>query len=143
MRAFAKQLLTWEMKANHHGTDSELPAIFRVCERLRLCLTGLSGICGFRALLSRALILSEREVPWMKAIQAKLDGSLGGIDEIKERLPQEEIFQGGLVLVAELVRLMVGFIGEDLTLRLVREVWPGASLDNVGQNEESKNEQTK
>jgi hypothetical protein len=130
MSAFAKQLLAWEMKGNHHETDADLPAIFRVCERLRVSLTALSGISGFRALISRALILSDRQVPWLMTVCPKPDGSLGGIDEIKARLPKEEILHGGLVLVAELVGLIIGFIGEDLTLQLVRDVWPDASLDD-------------
>jgi len=142
MRAFAKQLLALEMKANHHGTDADLPAIFRVCERLRTRVAVLSGVSGFRALLSRALTISNREVPWLKKFRAKADGSLEGIDEIKERLADEEIFQGGLVLVAELVGLMIAFIGEDLTVRLVREVWPDASLDDCESKQGIKNEQT-
>ncbi len=143
VRAFAEQLLAWEMKANHHGTDADLPAVFRVCERLRISVTAMSGVSGFRALISRALTLSDREVPWLKTVRASADGSLEGIDEIKERLPQEEIFHGGLVLVAELIGLMVGFIGENLTVQLVREVWPDASLDNCESQKGIKNEQTK
>jgi hypothetical protein len=32
--------------------------------------------------------------------------------------------EGSVVLVAQLLALLVAFIGENLTLRMVREVWP-------------------
>jgi hypothetical protein len=35
----------------------------------------------------------------------------------------------GEVLVAELLGLLVTFIGEGLTLSLVREAWPGVSIE--------------
>jgi hypothetical protein len=32
--------------------------------------------------------------------------------------------EGGVVLVAQLLGLLVAFVGERLTLKIVREVWP-------------------
>ena len=43
----------------------------------------------------------------------------------------EELFEGGVVLLAQLLGLLVAFIGESLTLRLVREVWPQLPLDDL------------
>jgi len=40
-------------------------------------------------------------------------------------------FEGRVVLLAQLLGLLVAFIGEDLTLRLVREVWPKLSINDV------------
>jgi hypothetical protein len=39
-----------------------------------------------------------------------------------------------------LLGLLVAFIGEDLTLRLVREVWPKLSLNNLDFGKGYKNE---
>jgi hypothetical protein len=44
-----------------------------------------------------------------------------------------------VVLVAQLLGLLVTFIGEDLTLGLVREIWPKLSLDKSGFGKGSKN----
>ena len=43
----------------------------------------------------------------------------------------DELFEGGVVLLAQLLGLLVAFIGETLTLRLVREVWPEVPLDDL------------
>jgi circadian clock protein KaiC len=41
------------------------------------------------------------------------------------------MFVGGVALLAQLLGLLVAFIGENLTLRLVREVWPKAPLNDL------------
>jgi len=82
------------------------------------------GKAGFRALLSRALALANAEVPSLRAVRVNADGSLEGFEELYAQLPPEEFFEGRVVLLAQLLGLLVAFIGENLTLRLVREVWP-------------------
>ena len=89
------------------------------------------GNVGFRALLSRALALANADVPWLRAVHVKADGSLEGLDELGAQVDPDEIFQGCVVLLAQLLGLLVAFIGEDLTLRLVRDVWPKLSLNNL------------
>jgi predicted transglutaminase-like cysteine proteinase len=44
------------------------------------------------------------------------------------------------LLLAQLLGLLVAFIGEDLTLRLVREVWPKLSLNDLDLGTGDKNE---
>jgi len=39
-----------------------------------------------------------------------------------------------------LLGLLVAFIGENLTIRLVREVWPKAPLNDLDLTQEGKNE---
>jgi hypothetical protein len=48
-----------------------------------------------------------------------------------------------VVLVAQLLRLLVAFIGETLTLRLVRESWPKLSVNDSDLGERDKNEEIK
>jgi hypothetical protein len=49
----------------------------------------------------------------------------------------DEIFEGCVVLLAQLLGLLVVLIGENLTLRVVREAWPKLSLNalDVGQGD--------
>ena len=101
------------------------------------------GNAGFRALLSRALALANAEVPWLRAVQVKADGSLEGLEELHAQLDPDEIFEGRVVLLAQLLGLLVAFIGENLTLRLVREVWPKLSLNDLDFGKGGKNEKTK
>lgn len=43
----------------------------------------------------------------------------------------DEDADGGVSLVAQLLGLFVIFIGEALTLRLVRDVWPDAPFEGI------------
>lgn len=88
------------------------------------------GSAGFHALLSRSLALANPEVPWLRAVQVKSDGSWEGLDDLETRVDPDEILEGCVVLLAQLLGLLVTFIGELLTLRLVREAWPKLPLDD-------------
>ncbi|MDO8539552.1 MAG: hypothetical protein Q7S40_03865 [Opitutaceae bacterium] len=100
-------------------------------EKLRLPLSGLMGNGGFQALLSRALALAGTEVPWLRAVHVKANGSLEGWAELRSEVTAEELFGGRVELLAQLLGLLVAFIGAGLTLRLLGEVWPKLSLDDL------------
>ncbi len=89
------------------------------------------GPTGFRALLTRALALSAAEVSWLRAVQIKADGSLAGWEAPPAPQDADELREGGVVLLAQLLGLLVLFIGGVLTVRLVREVWPKVRLDDL------------
>jgi hypothetical protein len=76
MRDLAARLIAIETRAKN-AAESNSPAPFSVCERLRPHLATLMGKDGFRALLSRALAVARAEMPWLEAVQVKADGSLG------------------------------------------------------------------
>jgi hypothetical protein len=86
------------------------------------------GNAGFRALLSRALALANTEVPWLRALHVRSDGFFEGLDELHAQLAPGEFFEGKVVLLAQLLGLLEAFIGESLTVRVVREVWPKLSV---------------
>lgn len=131
MRAFAKRLMAYD------AGDKELarpqpPAGFYVCEKLRLQLATFMGKTAFHTLLARSLALSTDEVPWLRAVRVnKADDSLEGLEELQAQLTPDELFEGGVVVLAQLLGLLVTFIGEVLTVRLVREVWPKVPLDDL------------
>lgn len=128
MRNYAARLIAHEARDTAPSKTSP-SAIFPVIEKLRPHLATLMGKLGFRALLSRALALAGAEVPWLRAIQVKADDSFEGLSELETRVDARELFEGRVVLLAQILGLLVAFIGEDLTLRLVREVWPKLSLN--------------
>lgn len=125
MRYFAERLIAHEARENRSSDKQNLEA-FSVVEKLRPQLATLMGNAGFRALLSRALALAGSEVSWLRAVQVKADGSLEGLDEkeLEAKADPEEIAEGRVVLLAQVLGLLTAFIGESLTLRLIREVWP-------------------
>jgi hypothetical protein len=130
MRHFAKRLTVYERNANRTAKTSTPPA-FQVCEKLRVHLATLMGATGFRELLSCALPRANAEVSWLRSVHVKADGSLEGLEELTAQRNPDELFEGGVVLVAQLLGLLTAFIGETLTLRFVREVWPEVPLENL------------
>ena len=136
-RHLAQRLLAYEGVA---GKNSEpaASAAFRVCERLRHPLTTLAGVDGFRSLLSRALTLARAEAPSLSAVQLAADGSLQGLDELVPQIDKDQATEGGAILIAQLIGLLLTFIGEGLTLRLVQDVWPEAAFDGHASEKERK-----
>ena len=123
MRYFAARLVAFEAAASR-SADAGASAALAVPDRMRTHLTTLMGNGGHRALLMRALALAGAEVPWLRGIQVAVDGTFEGPDPSGEPVDPDERIEGGVVLVATLIGLLVAFIGERLTLQLVGEVWP-------------------
>jgi len=126
MRNFAERLIAYET-GNKDAPKATEPALFRIGEKLRSHLVVIVGRGGFGALVARALALGAAEVPWLRVVEVKADGFLKERDELKTVTP-EEMAQGGVVLVAELLGLLAAFIGEDLTLRITHGVWPKLTM---------------
>ena len=100
-----------------------------VVAKVRGPLAALVGVSGFRSLLSRALASAGDEVRWLRAVHVKADGSLERPAEMAQ-LDKEEVARGEAAVIAQLLGLLVTFIGEALTARLLLDVWPGISLQD-------------
>jgi hypothetical protein len=142
MRAIAERLIAHETLA-YSFSEKKTPVATLVDDKLRPHLRTLMGNVGFRALLSRSLALASAEVPWLRAVRVKEDGSLEGLDEFDAPVPPKALFEGSVVLLAQLLGLLVAFIGENLTVRLVREVWPTLSLKGLESGAGDINEKAK
>ena len=142
MRDFAERLIAYETKGNK-SFETKTAAVFLVGEKLRPHLAMLMGNVGYSALLSRALVLANAEVPWLRAVHAKADGSLEGLDGLAAQVNPAEIFEGRVVLLAQLLGLLVAFIGERLTLSLAREIWPRIPLHDLDFGNGDKNDNPK
>ena len=130
MRDLAKRLIVHEMRRNK-SLPIEARRAFSVCEKLGLHLRTIVGSAGVAALISRSLIVTNEEVGWLRGVAVKTDGSLEGLDDLDGKVDPEEIVQGSVVLVAQLLGLLLAFIGESLTVGIVREVWPKVSLGHL------------
>jgi hypothetical protein len=102
------------------STEPNLPAAVIVLDALRPLLTALVGVNGFSVLLARALALAKSQAIALNAAEVRPDGTLNGMTEIDVNDVQE----AGVVLVAQLLGLLVAFIGEKLTLQILSDVWP-------------------
>jgi hypothetical protein len=131
IRDFARRLIACEAAYDEPPAGCGRAAV-RVCEKLRPPVARLAGTEGFRSLLSRAVALAKSEVSSLAAVQVRADGSLEGLDDDRPDRDAVAGGEGGVVVVAQLLGLLVTFIGEPLTLRLVRDAWPDAPIPATG-----------
>jgi hypothetical protein len=142
MRKFAERLIAEEAKNLPPGDPQPVPT-FAVAARLRPQLVMLMGTAGYRALVSRALVLAAEEVKWLNHVRVNNDGALEGMEEVAARLSPDEAAKGRVSQLAHLLELLVSFIGEALTVSLVREVYPKLSDNDFNFAREGENEKTK
>ena len=135
LNIFAESLLGYE---EGEGEAVAGTAAFRVCEKLRHLLSPLLGVLGFRALLARSLIVATAEAPELRVVTIRADGSLEGLAHVEPPIGEGRFPRGEVVLIAELLGLLVTFIGEALMLRLVQGAWPEATLDVVTREKRKK-----
>ena len=127
MRDLAQRLLAAEA-ASESAADGHVDEAVRVCEKLRISLTRFAGADGFTSLLRRALALARADFPAVETVKLKPDGSLEGFEMLAVGAPNGRP-EAAAAITTHLLGLLVTFIGEPQTLRLVREAWPEASLD--------------
>jgi hypothetical protein len=142
MRRIAKRL----MVAETGGRDSARAtpaAAFPVTDRLRPHLATLVGNGGVRALLARALVLATAEVAWLSAAHVNADGDLEGLDAVRADLDPAQFLEGRVILLAQLLGLLVAFIGPGLTSRLMSEVWPQVPLKDWDFGKENDREKAR
>ena len=119
IRGIARHLILVEGK-REQDASSEYP----VTDRMRPQLMRLMGNGGVRALLSRALVLATLETPWLSNASVNSDGDLEGLQGIGTEMDPEVFLEGRVILLAQLLGLLVTFIGPTLTSGLVHEIWP-------------------
>jgi len=131
MRDLAQRLLSYEASAGSTSASAEITTL-RVYQKLRHSLGELAGSAGFQALASRALTLARSEVPSLSAVQVGADGNLEGMSSIEPSISAEmdRVHEGGIILISRLLGLLFIFLGEALTLSLLRDAWPDAALDD-------------
>ena len=134
LRDMARRLLAVE--AAKFPSQPHDGAAVRVCEKFRLALTRFAGADGFTSLLRRAVALARSEIPELQGISVSSGGSLEGLDRLasgdwKPGSGWDGRTEAAVAITAQLLALLVTFIGRPLTLRLVREAWPDASLDEL------------
>jgi hypothetical protein len=136
MRELAQDLLGYEAFASETSKPGG-SATFRVHEKLRQGLGQFAGVIGFQSLASRALALARSEAPSLCAVRVSEEGTLVGLGEIEHQFDIDKIqagefpaSEGEIILISRLLGLLLLFLGEDLTLSLLRITWPGATFDD-------------
>ncbi len=141
-RAIAQQLLAYEAVAGN-PSEADTPPAFRVSEKLRRPLSTLAGSVGFRVLLARALTLAKGHGEGLDAVQVNPDGTLHLDPQGVSGLRNDRDREAGILLIAQLLGLLEVFIGENLTLRLVVDVWPDLPAFDAESYGDSGNDPTR
>jgi hypothetical protein len=126
MRDLAERLLA----ASQTASGTLVDAAGLVSEKLRVSLTKFAGAAGFASLLRRALLLASADVPSLQSVKIGADGRLKGFEQLVADAGTGVAGGGAAVAITtHLLELLVAFIGEPLTLRLVGEAWSDKSLE--------------
>jgi hypothetical protein len=110
------------------GADPRSLAVVteRVLQKLDPGLSRLATPSGSQALVSRALHVTRATFPFLDGVRAAAtpDISLQGLSERIVDLRAAEVASGLQALLGVLLDLVIGLIGEDLTIAVVRGAWP-------------------
>jgi hypothetical protein len=136
IRDLAQRLLTYEAGADTNCRPAK-SATLRVYEKLRQSLTAIAGATSFKSRACRALVLAKSEDIGLGVVQITADGFLQDFSEYEPQVDidkgQNSIYQAnerGIILIARLLGLLHIFLGEVMTLCLLRDAWPDATFDD-------------
>jgi hypothetical protein len=108
------------------------------CQKLCQALGRLVGPAGFQALLQRALFLARPEYPFLPAALGP-DGPCFG--ELAAGVQEQEparIHEAFVAVFGSFFWLLDTFIGDDLTRRQIRRIWPEVPLGEAGSGAEER-----
>jgi len=123
-----------------HETATELAiGIERMFQRLRELVANLVGDAGFGAVLARASHLNKRACPWLETSTIVIGPIVvfSGLAAVVEREGAARVTGCTTHLLSDILGLLSRFVGEDLTLRLVNEVWKDLPGDTAPGTSES------
>ena len=129
IKKLARRLLAHESKKSPSPVKLD-EALEVCCQRLHKGLDPLIGAGGFRALLDRALYLAKKEHSWLHGVELEdYPGcELNALQEAMEGQKPAVINETFTVILANVIWLLVTFIGEDIALGLVDELWPDTKV---------------
>lgn len=132
-----QELARWIL-ASEMGDRQEPTAVAEAaelaCQKLSQRLARLVTVAGGQALLARALHLARPDFPFLEGVRpgSSPESCLEGLREHVQRVEPARAREGLALVLASLLGLLATFIGDELTLRLVRDVWPDARLGGTG-----------
>ena len=133
-RDLARRLLAASrLDSNPHVHEVDL-----VSAKLRTSLGNFAGVDAFAALLRRALALASAEVPALKSVKAGADGRLTGFEQFADQSGLgtgagdmgDTGVEAAIAVTAQLLGLLIAFVGLRLTLVLVGDAWPDFTLND-------------
>jgi len=128
----ALRQLALKVLARHTGAAASAEAVAAaahvVYDDLARVSAPLIGQVGIDALTGRALHLAQREYPWLVHAREPKEAEppFAQVVFCLERQDPAVAIEAASALFATLAGLLVTFIGEPLTVQLLRKAWPDA-----------------
>jgi len=122
------RLLLHEARGDE-SAEALAAAAERVCQRLSQHSGKVLGVDTFYALLARALVLVRPDFPLLRAVTVDPPRDcLNGLRESSQEQVASQVADAIVAVVATFLALLVAFIGEELSLSVLVEVWAEGSL---------------
>jgi len=133
-RDSASDQLALKVLAHHTGPSTGAAAVAAAARSAYDALARVSvpliGQVGVDALTARAMHLAKRDYPWLGARDAeRLEAPFIQVVSSLEQQDSALATEAAAAVLATLAELLVTFIGEPLTARLLRQAWPEAFSD--------------
>ncbi len=165
--AFSVKQIACGVIEHETANSKDAPALAAAIEGVFAALEGLMatliGPTGFRAVVDRAVHLTNGTWPWIQGTEILTSAQLiitgpappsgeaegiarvnanviiSGLPSIIEHEGEDQVKAGAAALLENLLQLFCSFIGEDLTLRVVMRAWPYLpQLPAASRSEESE-----
>jgi len=120
-RDWARSLVAYEAEHDAIAGQPE-PVSARVYEHLRHRLCSFAGVGAFQTLAFRALTLARSKSPGLSAVQVTTLGCLRGLSEVESHADKGQDGECGVLLIAQLLELVVTFLGEATTFCLIEDL---------------------
>jgi len=124
---FAGLVLENELADSSDPNDLQ-SAVERIFDKLNAHLSIRFGSGGYHALLRRALTLAADDVSVLASVHISEDGSVEGFQGMTD---SQSISDGSVAMLARLIELLDTFIGRNLTVRVLQNVWPNVEQVNA------------
>jgi hypothetical protein len=109
-----------ELVALERSSAEPAEAPRRMVAKVRAGLGRVVGTAGSEVLILRALVLARRAEPVLAKVSVEPAGGVSGFDG-HDRTSVE---RGAAAWLSEVLDVVAALIGEDLTMRIARSVWP-------------------
>lgn len=134
LREPLRRLLAHEAGANADG-KAVAAASQRLYEALASQLNPLIGSGGVNAIYGRSLHLTKAEFPWLaiRGESEQNDPTFSPVRVCLERQEYAAAIAGASAVFATVGGLLVTFIGDGLTARVLRDAWPAEFASDTPQ----------